>query len=110
MRPSSLSEDKKQFTDTLQTWAQTKKSGSEAEFLKFYANDFSADDKDLTKFGAGLRSELSKLGGEPVQLSDVSLIRWSDEAEIMVATFGEVVMDARSGCTVRQYWQRRANA
>jgi murein L,D-transpeptidase YafK len=108
--PSQLAVEKQMFTDTLQTWAKTKKSGNAADLLRFYADDFNADGKDIAQFGQGLRTELKFLGERPVQLSDVSLIRWTDEAEIMVATFGEVVAGEKAGRTVRQYWQRRANA
>jgi hypothetical protein len=51
-----------------------------------------------------------KLGRKPIQLNDVSLIRWTDEAEILVATFGELVQGERTGRTVRQYWQKRSEA
>lgn len=110
LRPAQLAAEKQLLTDTLKTWAQTKKDGQTADLLRFYANDFNADGKDLAQFAQGLRTELQKLGGRAVQLSDVSLIRWTDESEILVATFGEVVVGERSGRTVRQYWQRRANA
>ncbi|APW44730.1 hypothetical protein RS694_06530 [Rhodoferax saidenbachensis] len=109
LRPSQLAAEKQLLTDTLKTWAQTKKDGQAADLLRFYANDFNADGKDLAQFAQGLRTELQKLGGRAVQLRDLSLIRWTDEAEILVVTFGEVVMGERSGRTVRQYWQRRAN-
>lgn len=109
VRPSNLSSERKMFADTLQAWAQTKKNGKEGDLLKFYARDFSADGKDLTKFGRNLRKELANLRKRPVQLNDISLIRWSDEAEIMVATFGEIIAGEKTGRTVRQYWQRRSN-
>lgn len=107
LRPSQLVAEKQMFIDTLKTWAQAKKDGQAADLLRFYAHDFNADGKDLAQFARGLRTELQKLGGRAVQLSDMSLIRWTDEAEILVATFGEVVAGERSGRTVRQYWQRR---
>ena len=107
LRPSQLVAEKQLLTDTVKTWAQTKKDGQAADLLRFYAHDFYADGKDLAQFAQGLRTELQKLGGRAVQLSDMSLIRWTDEAEILVATFGEVVTGERSGRTVRQYWQRR---
>ena len=94
----------------MQTWAKAKQSGKEGELLKYYANDFAADGKDLTQFSQVLRAELAKLRERSIQLSDVSLIRWADEAEVMVATFGEVAEGEKSGRTVRQYWQLRNNA
>lgn len=107
VRPANLVSEKQTFAATLQTWAKAKQSGKESELLKYYANDFAADGKDLIQFSLGLRAELAKLGDKSVQLSDVSLIRWADEAEVMVATFGEVAEGQKSGRTVRQYWQLR---
>nr|WP_143541786.1 hypothetical protein [Rhodoferax fermentans] len=75
--------------------------------MQFYANDFSAEGKDLTSFSMSLRAELKKLGNKPASLKDISLILWSDEAETMVATFGEVLDGEKVGRTVRQYWQHR---
>lgn len=105
---SQLSDEKKVFMNTLKTWANAKKSGQTAEALRHYADDFNADGKDLRSFSQALYMELEKTGNRPVRLSDISLIRWTDEAEIMVATFGETVVGDRAGRTVRQYWQRRA--
>jgi hypothetical protein len=107
--PAELDTQKKMFTNTLQTWARTKQGGQESALLTFYANDFIADGKDLSQYRLNLRAELTRLGNQTVQLSDISLIRWTDEADLMVVTFGEVVTGQRSGRTIRQYWQQRAN-
>jgi murein L,D-transpeptidase YafK len=107
VRPDKLASQKNQFSETLQTWTKAKSSGREHELLQFYANDFSAEGKDLTTFSMSLRAELKKAGNKPVSLKDVSLIRWTDEADTMVATFGEIPDGAKIGRTVRQYWQHR---
>ncbi|MBA3058769.1 MAG: L,D-transpeptidase family protein [Gammaproteobacteria bacterium] len=107
VRPDKLAGQKKQFSEILQTWTNAKRKGRENELLQFYANDFSAEGKDLKSFGLSLRAELNKTGNKPVSLKDISLIRWTDEAETMVATFGEVLDGEKVGRTVRQYWQHR---
>lgn len=107
VRPDKLAGQRQQFSETLQTWANAKRNGRESELLQFYANDFSAEGKDLTSFSMSLRAELKKLGNKPASLKDISLILWSDEAETMVATFGEVLDGEKVGRTVRQYWQHR---
>ncbi len=109
VRPTHVNSEKNSFTDTLQTWVQAKKKGGESALVKFYANDFNADGKDLSQFSLRLKTEITKLGDHPVQLNDVSLIRWTDEADTMVATFGEVIVGDKTGRTMRQYWQRRNN-
>lgn len=110
VRPTELQRERQQLEGTLQNWASAKSSGRASEVMKYYAADFSADGKNLTAFGKELGTELGKLGQKRIQLNDVSLIRWTDDADILVATFGELVQGARTGRTVRQYWQRRANA
>jgi len=83
-----VEDQKKQFSETLQTWTNAKRNGRESEILKFYANDFNAEGKDLTTFITSLRTELKKQDNKPVNLKDISLIRWTDDADTMVATFG----------------------
>ncbi len=36
----------------------------------------------------------------------MSFLRWTDSADTMVVTFGEVPEGARSGPVKRQYWMR----
>lgn len=110
VRQTELQRERLQLESTLQNWASAKSSGSVGELMKYYASDFSADGKDLATFGKNVQVEVNKLGRKPIELNDVSMIRWTDEAEILVATFGELVQGARTGRTVRQYWQKRANA
>ena len=35
------------------------------------------------------------------------MLRWTDAADTMVVTFGEVADGSRSGPTRRQYWERQ---
>lgn len=78
--------------------------------MRFYANDFNAEGKDLVRFSSSLRSEIAQRGDRPVELKDVSLIRWTDDADTMIATFDELAAGEKTGRTVRQYWQWRGNA
>lgn len=107
VRPAELQRERQQLEATLQRWAAVKSTGSRTELLKHYASDFQAEGKDLTAFAKGLQAENPKPGTRPIRLNDISLIRWSDDAEILVATFGELAQGARTGRTVRQYWQKR---
>lgn len=110
VQPSRLSSERKAFIDTLQSWAQSKRPGREADLLRYYANDFNTDGKDLARFSASLRSEIAERGDRPVEIKDVSLIRWTDEADTMIATFDELAAGEKTGRTLRQYWQWRSNA
>ena len=54
-----------------------------------------------------LKVELSRVRGREIQLKDVSFLRWTDNADTMVVTFGEVAHGARTGPVKRQYWVRQ---
>ena len=47
--------------------------------------------------------------GRTIALKDVSYLRWTDSADTMVVTFGEVAEGTRTGWTKRQYWVRQSN-
>ena len=56
-----------------------------------------------------MATEVKQLAGREVQLKDVSFMRWTDSADTMVVTFGELVQGAKSGTTKRQYWTRQGS-
>ncbi|MGE0498220.1 MAG: L,D-transpeptidase family protein [Ramlibacter sp.] len=95
------------FEDTLQAWRSAKSSGDLARTLSFYTADFSSYGKTLAQWTPTLRSELDRSGGRGIQLKDLSYLRWTDSADTMVVTFGEVAEGERSGQTKRQYWVRQ---
>ena len=106
VEPSKLLADAKPFADALAAWRAARSSGDAEQLLPFYAADFAADGKGLPEWMPQLRAELDRVRGRPVQLKDVSYLRWTDSAETMVVTFGEVPVGARSGPVKRQYWMR----
>ena len=58
----------------------------------------------------GLRmveGDFAKRGSLAIQLKDLSVLRWTDTADTMVVTFGEVADGARTGTSKRQYWVRQ---
>ena len=103
--PQSLEPDRQVFASVLQAWTRAKSDADPSLVMRFYASDFSADDKTLA--AQAERQRAGKKQGGGIQLSDVSFMRWTDEAEIMIATFGEVTSGIKGGKTTRQYWQRR---
>ena len=106
--PPSLETDRLAFAGVLQAWARAKSEVNPALITPFYASDFSADEKTLAALAERQRPTQKPGAARAVQLSDVSFIRWTDEAEFMIATFGEVVAGVKGGKTIRQYWQRRS--
>ncbi len=53
-----------------------------------------------------LQAELARQRGGEIELKDLSFLRWTDSADTMVVTFGEVPRGARTGPVKRQYWLR----
>jgi murein L,D-transpeptidase YafK len=108
--PHRIRAESKSFEDTLQAWRNAKVSGDLPRLLAYYAPDFRSFSKTLPEWTPTLRSEISSAQGRSIELKDVSFLRWTDTADTMVATFGEVVAGTRTGPVKRQYWVRRGNS
>lgn len=102
--PSAAQAEGKGFENALLAWRNAKTAGDVAQVLSFYTADFSSNGKNLAQWTPTLKSEMQKMQGRTLQLKDVSYLRWTDSADTMVATFGEVPEGLRSGQTKRQYW------
>ena len=107
--PHSARTDGKVFEDALLAWRNAKTAGNVQQILSFYTADFNSNGKTLEQWTPTLKSELAKAQGRTIQLKDVSYLRWTDSADTMVATFGEVADGVRTGLTKRQYWIRQNN-
>ena len=105
--PSTILVAKKPFEETLSGWKLAKSSGKVDSVLSFYSADFNSNGMTLAEWTPLLRGELAKGHGRPIELKDVSMLHWSDTAETMVVTFGEVSGGRRTGATKRQYWTRQ---
>jgi L,D-transpeptidase YnhG len=105
--PHSARSDSKQFENALSAWQSAKSSGNVERVLDFYSQDFSSNGKTLTQWAPALRGEMRKTQGRQIELKDLSFMRWTDAADTMVVTFGEVASGARTGPTKRQYWVRQ---
>jgi murein L,D-transpeptidase YafK len=107
--PHSVQAVRKPFEDTLAAWRSAKSRGDVDQLLRFYTPDFKSFDKTLAEWVPSLRSEVDKVRGKPIQLKDLSYLRWTDGNDTMVVTFGEVADGAISGPTKRQYWIRQGS-
>jgi L,D-transpeptidase YnhG len=105
--PQSTQLDSQRFSETLAAWRNAKSSGDLARILSFYTPDFSGSGKSLAEWTPVLKAELERAGGRAIQLKDLSFLRWTDSAETMVVTFGEVPEGTRTGPVKRQYWMRQ---
>lgn len=109
VNPQKNRAEAKPFEDTLNAWRVAKSSGRTDQVLSYYTQDFSSNGKSLAQWTPTLQSELQKFQGRPIELKDVSFLRWTDSADTMVVTFGEVARGVKWGLTKRQYWIRENN-
>nr|WP_254606851.1 L,D-transpeptidase family protein [Rhodoferax sp. BAB1] len=107
--PHSVQAQRKPFEDALAAWRSAKSRGDVDQLLRFYTPDFNSYGKSLAEWVPALRSEVDKARGKPIQLKDLSYLRWTDATDTMVVTFGEVADGERSGPTKRQYWVRQGS-
>ena len=101
--------ESKPFEDALLGWRNAKTSGNLQQVLTYYTQDFNSNGKTLAQWTPILKTEIDQTQGRTIQLKDVSYLRWTDAADTMVVTFGEVADGARVGWTKRQYWIRQEN-
>jgi murein L,D-transpeptidase YafK len=106
VEPRSIRNESKPFEDALHAWRNAKTTGDLDQILSFYTPDFTSNGKTLAEWTPVLKTELSKVQGRTIELKDVSYLRWTDTADTMVVTFGEVAEGTKTGWTKRQYWVR----
>lgn len=105
--PPAAQAEARHFNEVLQAWRSAKASGDVNRLLAFYTSDFALNGKTLGESNPLLKVELSRARGRDIELKDVSVLRWTDSADTMVVTFGELPAGARTGVTRRQYWVRQ---
>jgi hypothetical protein len=104
--PKQIDEASKSFQSTLNDWREAKVSGDVKKILTFYTPDFSSYGKSLDQYTPLLKSEMKALKGRNLELKDLSYFQWTDAAETMVVSFGEVAQGKKTGIHKRQYWIR----
>jgi murein L,D-transpeptidase YafK len=107
--PHTIRTEGKSFEEALHAWRNAKTAGDINHILSFYTQDFTSNGKNLAQWTPVLKAELSAVQGRTIQLKDISFIRWTDAADTMVVTFGELAEGIRNGTTKRQYWIRQSN-
>jgi ketosteroid isomerase-like protein len=105
--PLTARAEGKSFQEALAAWNNAKSSGDLARLMTWYASDFVSHGKTLTDYTPALQQQLKQLAGRPLQLKDVSYLRWTDVNDTMVVTFGELAQGEKTGKTKRQYWIRQ---
>jgi L,D-transpeptidase YnhG len=103
---NSLDTEKSNFNTVLTAWRLAKVQANTAKLTSFYTPDFSNYGKNLSQWSSTLSNELSKLKGRDIALTNINMMRWTDQNETMVVTFDEVIVGKQTGVTKRQYWIR----
>lgn len=105
VQPDALDEERRSFETALEAWRKAKSDGQVDRLKDFYA--VRADNgKDLGTWSR-VESEIrSQRTPREVAIKDLSLLRWKDNQDTMVVTFGEVAQNQARGVTRRQYWSR----
>jgi murein L,D-transpeptidase YafK len=105
--PDSLSPRKRDFAQVLERWRRTKAHGDISQLLAFYAPDFTAGSKSVADWRQLVGRELTRARGRDIQLKEVSHVQWTEGADTMVVSFGEVVKGESRGSVKQQYWIRQ---
>lgn len=107
--PRSAEAERQRFDEVLDAWRVAKSQGDMERLQRFYAADFkSASQQSAQQWLASLTAAQGQRPKE-IQLKDKSYLRWTDSADTMVVTFGEVPVGERTGTTRRQYWTRKGD-
>ena len=109
IEPLTARTEVRPFEEALHAWRNAKTSGDVAQTLSFYTTDFNSNGKTLGQWLDTLKAEMAQIQGRTIQLKDVSYLHWTDSADTMVVTFGEVADGTKTGWTKRQYWMRTGN-
>jgi L,D-transpeptidase YnhG len=107
---ASIEAEKSNFNSTLMAWRLAKVQSDTAKLMAFYTPDFSNYGKNLTQWSSVVASELGKMKGRDIALTNINMMHWLDKNETMVVTFDEVIVGNRTGVTKRQYWIRDGKA
>lgn len=110
VRHQDIAHESAGFDATLDRWARAKSTGDMRGLLSHYAPDFAADGKRLEDYQPLLQQEVVRLAGRALRLSEVSVLGWSDDAQVRVVTFAQTVTSVRGHRIMRQYWERRGQS
>lgn len=106
VQPEALVADRQQFESVLDAWRRSRSEGNLAELKGFYSSRFMTQGRDLAQWWPRVEGELRASGSRELQIKDLSVLRWRDQEDTMVVTFGEVAAGQSRGVTRRQYWKR----
>jgi L,D-transpeptidase YnhG len=110
VQPVDMEAERRAFEAALESWRTAKSEGQTEQLKGLYSPRFQGAVKTPDQSWARQESDpRNDRARRPLQLKDVSLLRWQDSEDTMVVTFGEVAQGQSRGVTRRQYWARENN-
>jgi L,D-transpeptidase YnhG len=110
VHPQDLALESAGFDATLDRWTRAKSTGDMRSLLSHYAPDFAADGKRLKDYQQLLQQEVVRLAGRAVRLAEVSVLGWSDDAQVRVVTFAQTVTGNAGGSHGRSSTRRHSGS
>jgi hypothetical protein len=106
VQPDALASEREQFEVVLDAWRRARSEGKLDDLKGFYSPRFLNQGRDLAQWWPRIEGELRASGARDLKIKDLSVLRWHDQEDTMVVTFGEVAAGQSRGVTKRQYWVR----
>jgi hypothetical protein len=106
VRPEALDTERRGFEATLASWRELKSAGDLTQLQQLYSARFNSQGQTLADWWPRVENEVKAKGNRALQVKDLSVLRWRDQDDTLVVTFGEVAEGQRRGVTKRQYWMR----
>lgn len=107
--PDVLQTEREDFEAYLRAWQNARVQGDVDGLRDMYSPRFRAQGRNLNQAWTRIEAEMRAGFRRPVEIKDLSVLRWKDADDTMVVTFGEVPVGQNSGVTRRQYWIREGN-
>lgn len=104
--PEALDAERSGFEATLANWRALKSAGDLRQLQQLYSARFDNQGQTLADWWPRVEGEVKAKGDRALQVKDLSVLRWRDQDDTLVVTFGEVAEGQRRGVTKRQYWMR----
>jgi L,D-peptidoglycan transpeptidase YkuD (ErfK/YbiS/YcfS/YnhG family) len=104
--PQALQADRENFEIYLRAWQNARVQGDLDGLKDLYSERFQAQGRKLGQWWPKVESEVRAGFRRPIEIKDLSVLRWRDSDDTMVVTFGEVPVGQTTGVTRRQYWIR----
>ncbi len=109
--PEMLAQRRQTLTEAMESWRRDWESRDADRYLRHYAESFSDGQKDYAAWAAYKKHVNAKKRFIRVEVSDLSLLAYPGEPDMVVATFRQAYSSDRHEdvTTKRQYWRKQSD-